>query len=84
MVVGPEKVVRKPWPLIQIDGHTFGVQRDGLTVSPGSNGSMIRGLDDYGFKAGSGIDVQSNSNVIQDNYLGADSGGRTPNSTRRG
>jgi len=70
-------------PLIQIDGHTFGVQRDGLTVSPGSDGSMIRGLDIYGFKAGSGIDVQSNSNVIQDNYLGADSRGKNaePNQT---
>jgi len=43
-------------PLIQIDGLTYDVQGDGLTLDPYSGGSTIRGLDIYGF-SGDGVFV---------------------------
>ncbi|HKM56755.1 MAG TPA: right-handed parallel beta-helix repeat-containing protein, partial [Isosphaeraceae bacterium] len=60
-------------PLIQIDGH--GVQGSGLTLSPGSNGSTIAGLDIYGFSQGAGLLIQSNNNVIESSYLGTSDDG---------
>src|SRR5208337_2422567 len=57
-------------PLIQIDGHR--VQGSGLTLSPGSDGSKIAGLDIYGFSQGAGLLIQSSNNVIKSSYLGTD------------
>ena len=61
-------------PLIQIDGN--GVLGSGLTLSPGSDGSTIRGLDIYGFsQQGAGLLIQSSDNFIESSYLGTDGTG---------
>ncbi len=64
-------------PVIQINGHTNNVAGDGLQLASGSDGSRIRGLDIEGFASGAGIDVVSNDDVIQSNYLGTDVTGTT-------
>ncbi len=64
-------------PLIQIDGQTHSIPGDGLDLAAGSDNSRVRGLDIYGFSSGAAIDVQSNSDVIQNNYLGTDITGST-------
>ena len=57
-------------PLIQIDGG--GVQGSGLTLTQGSDGSTIKGMQIYGFSYGAGVLVQSSKNVIESSYLGTD------------
>jgi len=59
-------------PLIQIDGNGVLGSGSGLTLSPGSDGSTIQGLDIYGFSQGAGLLIQSSNNVIESSYLGTD------------
>ncbi len=54
-------------PIIQINGAGMAV--DGLTLGTGSGGSTIKGLDIVNFK-GAGIDVATDGNTVQSNFLG--------------
>ena len=47
---------------------------DGLTLAPGSDKSVIQGLDIVNFK-GAGIHVQSQMDTIEGNWIGTDSTG---------
>ena len=70
-------------PVIQLNGN--GLPGDGLVLGftpPGpsvggtsSAGSAIIGLDIYNFKGGYGIHIQTNGNMITDNFLGTDVNG---------
>ena len=72
-------------PVIQINGHTNTISNDGLDLGAGSAGSRIRGLDIYGFASGAAIDIQSNNDVIQSNYLGTDvTGTQAPDPNKYG
>ena len=58
-------------PLIQIAGSPG--DGDGLTLSAGSDGSVIQGLDISGVHtSGAAIQVLSNGDLIQGDYLGTD------------
>ena len=69
-----------PAPVILIDGDD--VVGDGLTLAPGSDGSVIKGLAIFGFNSregiyiqsdnnsGAGIDIQSNDNTLAADWLG--------------
>ena len=57
-----------PAPVILINGD--GISGDGLTLAPGSGGSVIKGLAIFGFTGGAAIDVQSNGNTIAADWLG--------------
>ncbi|MGP0066722.1 MAG: right-handed parallel beta-helix repeat-containing protein [Isosphaeraceae bacterium] len=57
-------------PGVVLDGA--GGLFDGLILGTGSNGSTIQGLDIDGFSSGSGLDIESNSNVITGNLIGTD------------
>ncbi len=59
-------------PLIVIDGN--GVTGDGLQLITGSAKSTIKGLDIVDF-VGVGIEIQSNNNSVQSNYLGINPAG---------
>ena len=54
-------------PLIELSGN--GVMGDGLTLASGSSGSTVSALDIVDFN-GNGITIQSNSDVIKDDYIG--------------
>ena len=70
-------------PVVQINGN--GLSGDGLVLGSrpaggsvsgtSSAGSAIIGLDIYNFKGGSGIHIQTNGNMITDNFLGTDVNG---------
>ena len=64
-------------PLIELAGGSAGSNASGLTLDVGSDGSTIDGLvvSDFGTF---GIDVASNDNVIQGNFLGTDLSGSLP------
>ena len=61
-------------PLIVLNGVDAGTSAVGLTLAGGS--ITVKGLDINGFN-GDGIDITSNSNVVQGNYIGTDSTGST-------
>ena len=61
-------------PIIEIDGSALA--GDGLVLVAGSDGSTVEGLDIYNFN-GAGIHIQSNSDIVQGNYLGTDVTGTT-------
>jgi parallel beta-helix repeat protein len=71
-------------PLIDIDGATFGVPGDGITLAPGSDFSDVIGLDLSGFASGAGIDIASSGNGIQANYLGTDPSGTVAQGNQSG
>ena len=60
--------------LIQLNGSSAGANANGLTLGPGSTGSIIKGLVINRF-AGSGLVIQSNSNTIAGNFIGTDPSG---------
>jgi hypothetical protein len=65
-------------PLIVLNGADTGTGSTGLTLSPGGDGSTIRGLVIQQF-GGDGIEVNGASgNVITGDYLGSDVGGTVP------
>ena len=58
------------------------VARTRVTLAPGSDGSTIQGLDitdfqDPNYVTGAGIEIQSNDNLVQGNYLGPDLTGKS-------
>ena len=59
-------------PLIQIDGQGVLGSGSGLTLSPGSGGSTIVGLNIYGFSQGAGLLIQSSFNTVEKSNLGTD------------
>ncbi len=59
-------------PVVELNGAT--VPAVGLTLLSGSNGSAIRGLAINRF-GGAGIEIQSDSNAIEGNYIGTSLGG---------
>ena len=61
-------------PLVELNGASAGSGVTGLTLAAGS--SMVKGLVIDGFTS-DGIDITSNNNVIQGNYIGTDSSGTT-------
>jgi len=62
-------------PLIQLSGNnTVG---NGLSLSAGSDSSIVRGLIINGFTT-AGISVQSNRNTVSGNYIGLDATGTLP------
>jgi CSLREA domain-containing protein len=83
------------WPptlLIQIDNPSGGAY-NGLTLDPGSDGSILRGLVITGFVNNTGyaynfnaaINIyQSNGNHVECNFLGTDPDGVTVNANLRG
>ena len=56
--------------MVQLDGGSSG-GGDGLTLGPGSDFSMIEGLDIVGFLDGAGIHVESAHDTVASNVLGA-------------
>ncbi len=64
-------------PLIELAGGSAGPNATGLTLGLNSDGSMIDGLVISDFAA-FGINVASNDNVIQGNFLGTDLSGSLP------
>ena len=73
-------------PVIEIDGSNlvsengqpiYGLElSSNTTANSSSAGSTIKGLDIVNF-AGPGIDIETDSNSIQDNYVGVETDGRT-------
>ncbi len=62
-------------PIIELNGVNAGVDTDGLTLSVGSDRSVIRGLVINRF-SGDGIEINASSgNVITENYIGTDTTG---------
>ncbi len=59
-------------PLIVLNGASAGVGANGLTLAAGN--TTVMGLVINGF-GGDGIEVTSNNNVIQGNYIGTNAGG---------
>ena len=68
-------------PLIELDGLAAG--GDGFSIRPTANGSAIRGFAIGGF-SGEGIELLSNNNLIQVNYLGTDATGMSAIGNNRG
>jgi hypothetical protein len=66
-------------PLIQLQGPS-GNDFDGLRLGAGSGGSVIEGLAIDGFGV-AGIEVDSNSNTIQGNFIGTNPAGNTTSAT---
>ena len=66
-------------PVIEINGTA--ASGSGLVLFAGSDGSKIKGLDIVNF-AGAGIDIETNGNTIQTDYIGVLTDGKTggPNS----
>jgi hypothetical protein len=71
-------------PIIVLDGT--GVNGYGLGLGPGSSGSFITGFDIINFTGGNpyGIDLNSNDNIIQSNYIGVETDGKTGALTNTG
>ena len=61
-------------PLIELNGTN--VSDDGLTLASGSDGSTIQGLIINNFD-GSGIQIESDNNIIAGNYVGTNATGTT-------
>ena len=61
-------------PLVEITGGLAGTGASGLTLAPGSSGSVIDALviDDFAF---SGIDIHSSNNSVTRSYIGTDVAG---------
>jgi hypothetical protein len=62
--------------LIELNGSSAGASANGLTLGPGSTGSIIKGLVINRF-AGSGVFIQSDSNTIAGNFIGTNASGTT-------
>ncbi len=64
-------------PIVVLDGT--GVSGSGLVLSAGSDGSAILGFDIVNFTtAGTyGIEIESNDDAVQGNYVGVETGGNT-------
>jgi len=62
--------------LIEISGNILGNNGDGIVIQPGGDGSTIRGLviDGAGINGGwnAGINILSNSNVVEGCFVGTD------------
>src|SRR5208283_2452887 len=58
-------------PIVEINGGALSGY-DALLLAPGSDGSTIQGLDIADFTTGAGIHIQSNGNLVQEDYLGTD------------
>ena len=68
-------------PIVQINVGALSGQ-DALLLAPGSDGSTIQGLNiadflDPSFTTGAGIDIQSNGNLVREDYLGTDLTGKS-------
>ncbi len=68
-------------PVIDINGGNLSGQ-NGLTLASGSSGSTIQGLDitdfqDPNYTTGAGIEIESNDNLVQNNYVGPDLTGKS-------
>jgi hypothetical protein len=62
--------------MIDLDGTSID-EVTGLTLAAGSGGSTIRDLIINNFSNGTGIGVNSSSNVIAGNYIGTNAAGDT-------
>lgn len=60
--------------LIELDGTNAGANANGLTLGPGSAGSVIKGLVINRFP-GNGILIQSDGNTIAGNFVGTNASG---------
>jgi CSLREA domain-containing protein len=65
-----------PMTMIDLDGTSID-EVTGLTLAAGSGGSTIRDLIINNFSNGTGIGVNSSSNVIAGNYIGTNAAGDT-------
>jgi len=63
-------------PMIELNGTGTAANENGLTLGTGSNGSAIRGLVINRF-GGNGIEIRSDSNIIEGNYIGTGVNGTT-------
>ena len=78
------------WPptlLVELDGQ--GVAFRGLMLDPGSGGSLVRGLviggmSNAGDNFSAGIQLRSDGNRVECNYIGLRADGSTANPNRRG
>jgi hypothetical protein len=71
-------------PIIELDGGALSGD-DALVLAPGSDGSTIQGLDiadfqDPNFTTGAGIHIESNGNLVREDYLGTDPTGESAGS----
>ena len=70
-------------PIIVLDGSLAGAGANGIILAADSDGSTIRGLVINNFND-DGIDISSDNNVIQGNYIGTDVTGTSASANNQG
>jgi hypothetical protein len=71
-------------PMIQIQGPGISSGVYGLKLAAGSDGSTVSGLCVSGFGNGAAIQIESDGNLVERNYLGTDITGDVPQPNQTG